>query len=322
MEKVFLRRVASIIFLFVLTFSFFASPRVNAEDAYSGPIIGFMMSPMTERLTLKPGESQSSSFYIMNPEENTISVDYGLKIQSFYRDPDNNAIFEDVEGRGQIAKWITLNVPDSGTLAPGESTRVDYTIEVPYNVPAGGQYAAITATSSFDDQEQPNSTALKETVAMAHTIFAEIEGETVRSGKITNLELPSFLLDGNISATSMVSNIGNIHGTATYTLEVFPLFSSEPIYTNEDEPDKKLILPDRTLFYKTSWENTPTVGIFNVYYKVEFESGVVEEISKLVIKCPLWLLLVIIPGIVSLGIFIIFRIRRRHKKPNLPVEKN
>ena len=282
-----------------------------AEDVQTGPMVAFMMSPMTERLTLSPGDKHKGSFYIMNPEQNTALVRYGIKIQSFYRDDESNAIFEDVDGRGQIAKWITLDVPDTGTLLPGDSTEIFYTIDVPKDAPGGGQYAAITATSLSTDEGKPNATNLKETIAMAHTIFAEINGQTVRSAEIYNVSVPGFLFDGNISVSSIVANTGNVHGTATYTLEVYPLFSNDPLYSNEDNPEKKLILPDRTLMHESTWEQTPSLGIFNIYYKVEFEGGAVKEIRKLLIKCPVWLIFVIIFVIVALVILIISKAKLR-----------
>lgn len=278
----------------VLLVSLFITPNLaSATELQSGPMVGFMMSPMTERLILKPGESYTGYFYIMNPEENTIPITYSLKIRGFYRDDSGKAIFEDVAGRSQIVDWITLLVAEENTLDPSESEKVYYTINVPENPPAGGQYAAITATSAPSNENG----IIRESVAMNFTIFTEIEGENIRSSEITNLSLPFFLSDGNIVASSKVKNTGNVHGNATYTLKITPLFSNTPAFTNENDPSKKLVLPDRTVEEETIWENTPSVGIFNVYYKVEFEGGETKELSRLVIKCPIWLLITVLIGL-------------------------
>ena len=297
----------------ILVATFAITPKANADDAYTGPMVGFMMSPMTKRVELNPGDTITSSFYISNPEQNTASVAYTIKVKSFYRDEESNAIFEDVDGRGQIANWITLDSPDSGTLAPNASEEINYTINVPTDAPSGGQYAAIVATSAPPEGGLPDSAILKETIAMAHTIFAEVKGETRRSAIIMDPELPSFLADGDIFAISKVTNTGNVHGTASYTLEVYPLFSNEPIYSNEDNPDKKLILPNRSIVHRLSWEGTPSIGIFNVRYKVEFEGGETKELNKLVIKCPIWLVLVVTSVIIIGSIFIFYKIKKAHR---------
>ena len=301
----------SLITALVLFASLFVAPSVNAEEMYSGPMTGFMMSPMTQRLTLKPGDTFSNFFFIMNPEENTIPVSYSLSVQGFYRDEDNNAIFEDVEGRSQIANWIKIDSPESSTLNPGATDRVYYTITVPDNPPAGGQYAAITAISAPIN----SGIMITESVAMNYTIFAEIEGETIRGSEITDLSIPFFLSEGNITASSKVKNTGNVHGTATYTMKVYPLFKDTPIYSNEENPDKKLVLPDRTMAQETAWENTPGVGIFNVYYKVEFEGGDVQEITRLVIKCPIWLLVVVLLGLTGFILALIKHFKSKKKTP-------
>lgn len=298
----------------ILLASLFVMPSAHAEELYSGPMTGFMMSPMNTRITLKPNETYNGSFYIVNPEQNTIPVTYNLKVQGFYRDEENNAIFEDVEGRSQIVNWITLKSPETNTLAPGEISKVYYTITVPNNPPAGGQYAAITAISA----PIKDTVMITETVAMNFTIFTEIDGKTERSSEITELKLPFFLSEGNITASSKVKNTGNVHGTANYTLKITPLFSNTPVYSNESEPDKKLVLPDRTMKQETTWENTPTVGIFNVTYRVEFEGGDVEEITRLVIKCPIWLIIVVTLGLAGFIFVIVKTIKSKKSKKKNP----
>ena len=313
MNKRLIKRVAVIMLMLTLLFINAIMSKAYAEEPQSVPMVGFTMSPMTEKLTLKPGDSYSGSFWIMNPEQNTVPVSYSLNVQSFYRDDVGKAIFEDIEGRGQLAKWITLESPDSNTLVPSSSDEIKYTIKVPYNVPAGGQYAAITATSLSSDADAPNSAALKESIAMAYTIFVEVEGQTIRSSEITNLNGPALLLDGDITVSSVVANTGNVHGTATYILEVYPLFSDEPIYSNVEEPEKKLILPDRKLAHETTYENTPPFGIFNITYTVKFDGGAEKELKKLVIKIPVWLIFIILILLISLVIFIIHKLRFRRR---------
>lgn len=318
MRKHFLSKVALILVTLALFFT--AIPSVYADEPYVGPMAAFMMSPMTARITLKPGNTYAGSFWIMNPEENTAPIKYTLDVKSFYRDNDSKAIFEDVEGRGQIASWITLNAPTSSTILPRESDEITYTITVPENAPAGGQYAAITATSVPSDQTEPSAIAVKESIVMAHTIFAEVSGETHLSAEITDLSSPSFLFDGNITASSKVKNTGNLHGTATYTMEVYPLFSNQPVYSNANSPVRKLVLPGLTYTNEITYEETPAAGIFNLIYKVEYENGEVEELKKLVIKCPLWVFLIIIAVILSIITAVILKLRRRKSKN--PVENS
>ena len=283
-------------------------------DAFADGGYGVGVSPMKQKIILNAGESYNGSFVITNPAANTENFDYIIKISPFYVTEDYNALYEKTGDANQIVDWITLK-NDSGTLAPNSTKEIKFTINVPERAPAGGQYAALIVQAK-PVEENNNITegtgiSINQTIGIAHTIYAEITGTaTERKGEIMSAEVPGFLFSGNIVGKSAIKNTGNVHGTAKYTLKVFPLFSDEEVYTNEENPDELYILPDRMRYNETVWTNTPSMGIFNVVYTVEFE-GIMTEVSKMVIICPLWLLFIIFFAIVSIAIWLVTRSKAR-----------
>jgi len=277
-------------------------------DGYS-----ITMSPMNQRIVLTPGEKYTGSFNISNAVDNSGNLNYKIVIQPFYVDEGYNVFYEDSGEINQIVNWTTVD-KSSGSLPAGSVQQINFTIDVPKDAPAGGQYEAITAVSVNDADVNESSdgvgTAIKQSIGMAHIIYAEIAGTTRHSGEVLSTNVPSFIFDGNISAESTLKNTGNTHGVATYTMQVFPLFSNEEVFTNEENPETKTILPDRALTNKTIWDKTPPIGIFNVKYTVEFE-GVTTEVNKLVIKCPLWLLAIIIFVIIAIITWLVVRAKGR-----------
>lgn len=277
---------------------------------------GISLSPLNQVITLNAGEAFRSSFRISNPSSNEYDFKYTISPSPFYVDEGYNIYYDDYKDLNQIVKWVTVD-DDSGVLHPGDTKEIHYTINTPVNAPAGGQYLAIVVNGIPNDADSLDGsdsigTQLTESMNMAYIVYAEIAGTTTRQGEVESVDVTSFLLSGNISGSSVVKNTGNIHGTAKYTLQVFPLFSNEEVFTNEEDPDGALILPDRTYYNETVWEQTPTVGIFNVIYTVDFE-GVTTQVSKMVIICPIWLLFIIIFAIIMIVFYFIIKTKNRKK---------
>ncbi len=271
---------------------------------------GFTLSPMKENAILNPGEIYESSFSIANPAANGKDFPYEITVSPFYVDENYNNIFTAEGGFNEMTDWITIDSPLTGTLKPNDTEEIHFTINVPDNAPAGGQYAAIIVQSALPVNSD-NKSAILERTAIAHTIFAEVTGTTTRQGDILNINVPGFLSSGTISGESTIKNTGNVHGKATYTLKVTPLFSGEEVYSNAEEPVTHDILPNRSYYNKLSWDNTPGIGIFNVVYTVDFE-GKTNEISKMVIVCPIWLIVALIIIIAAIIGFIVMKFRKKN----------
>lgn len=298
-----------------VTPAFVASGIINADNGH-----GVTMSPMNEKIIINPGESFEGSFMLSNPSSQTEETYYEISTESFYTDEKTGEFVYGVEGsRGDMVNWIEIVSPTSGKIEPNEVKKINFEINVPENAPAGGQYASVIVTMKNKEEKNEQKSdsnnsgaSIKETWRVAHLVYAEITGDTVRRGEISNVSVPGFLFSGNIKGTSEIKNTGNVHGDAKYKIQVFPLFSNEEVYSNEDNPATKTILPDRVYYSETVWEETPSIGIFNILYTVEFE-GSEAQVSKMVIICPIWLLFIIIFVIVALIMWIVMRIRGKNK---------
>ncbi len=270
----------------------------------------FSVSPMNQKVILYAGETYTGSFIVTNPQSNQRDFYYDLSVSPFFVDDEYKPTYENNGDYNQIVNWVELSKKE-GVIVPNSSEEIYFNINVPEDAPAGGQYAAIMVTSK-DQPSTEGSLNIQNKLSIAHLIYAEIAGATVREGEITDANVPSFLFSGNISGVSNIKNSGNVHSIATYKMRVYPLFSDEEVYTNEEDPENKIILPGRALMNTTQWEETPMVGIFNVVYTVDFE-GVTTEVKKIVVVCPIWLLAIIVAVILSIILWFVSRIKSSKK---------
>ena len=194
-----------------------------------------------------------------------------------------------------MMEWIKLE-KDSGSVEPNNGDVVPFTITVPKDAPAGGQYATLIVQDDTEDPDGGGSIVIQNVIRFAASIFAEVAGETRDEGKILENSIPSIVFSSPLRVGSTVKNEGNVHTDAEYILQVWPLFSDEEICTNEEKPETSLIMPD-TERYHAQTCNTPALGIFRVKQTVKIfgETSIVE---KTILVCPLWLMFVVIFAIV------------------------
>ena len=296
------------------TYIFVTDSIAHAEDR---PAILLQISPTKQKISLTPGSSYVGTFKVHNA--GTAPFSYSVSATPYSVTNDNySPDYTGLTNYTQIADWVTFDkATETGTLQPGQVVEVAYTVNVPKDAPAGGQYAALMAQTSDGNADDA-------TVAVIHRVgmilYAAVPGETRETGEIVKNTVNSFYFNPPLTVSSLVKNTGNVEQTAKYTVKIYPLFSNEAVFSNEEAPDKEKsldVIPDTSRFNSITWEGAPQIGIFSVEQTIEF-AGQVSTNKKLVLICPLWLLFVIF----ALLFFIIFwlvsraRSRKRARRSN------
>lgn len=298
-----------------------ASSLASCIHAYADTNVQSMhVSPPYWHVVLVPGETYSDSLVVSNANDSTRSLEYELSIGSFSQAKDENSKDDygtvdhiSISSYNQMMDWITLE-KTGGTVKPNEKDIVNYTIKVPENAPAGGQYATIIVKDvTGKGANKDGNVVIDSTFQFASIIYAEVAGETKMEGVIIDNSMPSFLLNGPLQASSMVKNNGNVHTDAQYTLQVWPLFSEEEICTNEEKPETSLVLPETERYHVQSCDSMPALGIFKAKQTVRI-FGEISTVEKIVILCPLWLMFLILFVIIILIIWMFTKIKRNGKR--------
>ncbi len=259
--------------------------------------------------TFEPGESYTGSFEIRN--EGKQDFDYEVSIAPYSAANENyDADYSKETQYNEIRDWIEVD-KSAGSVASGERVNLEYRIQVPEDAHGGAQVGVIMVTML--NSGESSGTGVQALHRLGYLVYGNVDGETTTTGKILENKVFGFLFNPPIRATSIVENTGNIYTVASYKLQVFPLFSDEEVYTNEEEPEENIIFPETKRFVETSWEGAPRLGIFRVKQTVKIfdEESVVE---KIVFLCPIWFLFIVSLFIFVVIFWLVSRIIQRRKK--------
>lgn len=297
--------VAAVLAVFSASMATIFSSETALAD--SKPAIHLQVSPVKQKVALTPGTSYVSSFKVMNV--GAMKFSYSVAATPYSVTGETySADYSSVKTYSQISKWITVDEKTgTGTLEPGESIDVAFTVNVPKDAPAGGQYAAMMAQTEDGNDDDAN---IKVVNRVGMIFYANIAGKTRAEGNIIDNKIPSFVFNPPLTVTSLVDNTGNVENTAEYVLKIWPLFDKETIYNNEEQPGRLDIMPETRRFSSITWEGAPKLGIFWVEQTINY----LEESSvnhKLVIICPLWLLFIILLVVFFMIFWLISRIKNR-----------
>ena len=265
-------------------------------------------------VALTPGEVYEGDFLVLNPATENIISRYSITAAPLnFFDESYTPAFTDPSDYNQIVDWVEIAEP-KGELNPQEKHTIHYKITVPEDAPAGGQYMSFLVAAADDaTSNQQESAAVTAKSRIAILLYSTVAGETREEGTVIENNVGAFFFDQPIKTSSLVINSGNVHIPAKYTLRIYPLFSNEEIYTNEESPKISSVIPDTTLYNEKIWEDTPLLGLFRVEQEIDFGDKYNVK-SNLVLVAPTWFVIVCLLFLTALIYAIIDRVKKRKEE--------
>lgn len=277
----------------------------------------FLISPMSQRINLKPGEVYSGTIQVTNPVAATKDFSYKVRVSPYGVNGEQyDADLQNTNGRSLVAGWIEIE-NGSGTLTPNETKEVNYTITVPENVPVGAQYAAIIV--SENNEKGPGSgMAVENVFEMASIIYANIDGEMVHDAHILDNQIPGFSNSAIVTVSARVDNKGNTYEDAIVSISAKNAITGESLIPNDDSSGRysELIMPETTRLIERNLDGLPALGIVHVEQTIYY-NGETSLVEGNIVICPLWFIVLVALGFVAL-IGLVTRIIWKHKhKPTV-----
>ena len=276
----------------------------------------FTVLPMSKRFYLEPGKTYSGSLSITNPADSTEDFNYKVSVTPYgVTDESYTADLASFTNRTEIVKWIKIE-EETGSVSPNDTKEVKFTITVPENAAAGGQYAAI-AVSSNQDVANSEGVAVNNIFELASLIYGRVAGQTVHAGEILENNVPGFVVSTPIKLGALISNEGNVHEDATFVISVSNAFNRQVILPTEENDGQynELIMPESTKEITREVGELPALGIVKVSQTIYYR-GEVSTVEQNVIICPIWFMALVfltVLAIVSTIVTIVMKHKKRKK---------
>lgn len=295
------------------------------DDALSGkiqeispdaPPILIQISPVSNQVKMEAGKAKEYTMTVKNAG----SADFSYHVYATpysVADEDYNISFSNESNRTQISRWIKFYQKEDELvekaafkIKSGETQLIKYRVDVPENIPSGGQYATIFAeTDIVEDEENQKTSGIRTASRVGMIIYGRTNGETDEVGEIVDYNVPGFMIGGKISATSKVKNTGNTDFEAGYTFVVESI-TGEQLYSKTTSYN---VLPDTERRVNLEWDETPWMGVYKVKYRVQAVDDIREE-EKLVIIYPIFMIILTILVLTGIIISVIILIRKRKER--------
>ena len=287
---------------------------VLAEDTRSNantnePAISISVLPAQQRLTLEPGETKTAEVTVVNSG----NVEYEVKVYAtpytVSEDYTSNVFEGDTLPFSQIWRWISFDGKDTNdlfVLEPGTRKTIEFTIDVPESVPAGGQYAGIMAEVA----PPTDATGIVSIRRVASLLYTNINGETIDKGEVTNRIWQSFHSNGDIKTSLTVKNLGNTDFAVENHLIVDNLFGRR---VDEIIEPAKVILPDTSRIFELNWESKSPIGIYRLTQQTKFLDQTITE-TKLIFILPVWFIILALAVLIILIVIIINIIKKKKRR--------
>ena len=273
----------------------------QTEEESKQPATWLQISPVANYLNITPGGHYEGYVDVIN--NGTEIMEYVVyakpyRVSGITYDP----IFEGETSQTMLASWVSIATP-SGSLASMETARILYTVDVPQDIPDGGQYGVVfVETGGAPDEAAPASIVTKH--RLGHLLFAEIDGKTRLEGQVLEQSWPWFWWRGPITANSLIENTGNSHFVANYQLSQRSFFSGPGAERVIPESVKQYtVLPATQREVNLRWEDeAPNLGLFWLTQELSFLDTTVEKTQLVFIWPPI--ALVILAVCIFIGIVI------------------
>lgn len=291
------RLIAGVALSGLLLLGFGASAAIAAESTpTSGTKEEVTISPASSKIEIEPGQMKSGELTVYNTGEKEFSFvvyarPYSVETEEYTPN------YSDTPARSNLYRWVQFDTTE-GQLKPGENRKINYTILVPRNADAGGQYGVLFVETVADNEGQ----VVARNKRVGSIVRLTVGGDIKRTGRVDTQSIPWLQTRPPLTTEARVENSGNADFDASVTMRVTTVFGREVYKATSDYA----VYPDKPRQIATVWEGSSVLGLYHVEQTVDV-LGEESKVSSYVLMIPRWALLVLIMAAIAGGVYAAYR---------------
>ena len=113
----------------------------------------------------------------------------------------------------------------------------------------------------------------------------------------------------------MLTNKGNVHETAIFTITVSDVFTGRVILPTEENTGRysEVIMPETTRYAEREVSDLPALGVVKVTQTIDY-NGQTSTTEKQIIICPVWFMALVLLTLASIIAAVVIIVKKRHRK--------
>ena len=258
------------------------------------------MSPAVTKLSAKVDQLQKSSFKVVNTGE--AAFNYTVYARPYSVDTEAyKPNYSDTPERSDLYRWVQFDQA-TGSLQPGQTHEINYSVLVPQSTTPGGHYGVIFA-ETVPSQSQRG--VVVRTKRVGSVVRMTVDGDVNQSGNISSLDVPWLQLESSLKANARLLNSGNVDFDASATMVVKTIFNREVFKSNSSH----VVFPQKPRSITTEWVDASAIGL----YRVTYSASAIDDrqsVDSYVLMVPRTLLIVIAGLVLAGGMYAAHRYRR------------
>lgn len=286
----------------------------QAQDVSLGKL-GLTVSPPTQELTVKPGESVTETIKITNPIHDIMTL-YPVTL-NFTTDNDKGQptfyTLKEHSSKYSLSDWISFQKPFA-RIAPGEVEEFAYTVTAPSDAEPGGHYGAVLF-STEPPKIDPNSSNVSVVGLIGTLVLATVPGDIVQRLSLEDFNAPTFLINPPAAFSLTFNNMGNIHLKPYGDIRINNMFGKTVTRLKINEGLGN-ILPESLRTFAAKWKfDWKQVGKYTATATIAY--GTPEQTLTAVRTfyiIPIWLI-IFVGLLVLLIVWLIIRRKRLDSHP-------